>query len=427
MWLLVQGLIELLDHPGLFAIDLGCSDDNDCRVLLNQHRINWRPAMCKAAVRRKQRFMRNKGRNIIVIGTSSGGLDALDNLIGQLPSDLSASIFIVQHMAPENTADSLIHKLSRHRSFHCRLARNGESFKPQRIYIAPPDNHLLVKKNKLLVTKGARENRNRPGIDPLFRSAAVTHGPSVIGVVLTGMLDDGTAGLIAIKKCGGVTVVQDPKDAAYPGMPQSALNNLKVDYCVPIAEMGRLLETLCHEHPGKTKPIPKDISTEAEVAERVLSDVAQVNGLGSLVPYNCPNCGGVLWEIDSPDLKRYRCHTGHSFSVSALLTSQSEKIEETLWVALRMFEERKNLLNNIAHEQTKVKGKNSAAQRAKETQVHIERIKAMLLAQQSKTWEETFTRVKKVINLPRVAMSAREDRQAFLSKMKPNGNTVKAS
>jgi two-component system chemotaxis response regulator CheB len=194
-------------------------------------------------------------------------------------------------------------------------------------------------------------------------------------------------------------------------MPQSALNNLKVDHCVPIAEMGRLLEKLCREHPGKTKPVPKDISTEAEIAERVLSDVAQVNGLGSLVPYNCPNCGGVLWEIDSPDVKRYRCHTGHSFSVSSLLTSQSEKIEETLWVSLRMFEERKNLLNDIAQQQTKVKGKSPAAQRAKETQIHIERIKAMLLAQQSKTWEETFTRVEKIINLPRVAMSAREDRE----------------
>jgi two-component system, chemotaxis family, protein-glutamate methylesterase/glutaminase len=211
--------------------------------------------------------------------------------------------------------------------------------------------------------------------------------------------------------------VQDPKDAAYPAMPQSALNNLKVDYCVPIAEMGRLLETLCHRHPSKTKSVPKDISTEAEIAERVLSDVAQVNGLGSLVPYNCPNCGGVLWEIDSPNVKRFRCHTGHSFSVSSLLTSQSEKIEETLWFSLRMFEERKNLLNNIAQQQTNGKGKSPAGQRAKETQVHIERIKAMLLAQQSKTWEETFTRVEKIINLPRVAMSAREpDRQGIPAK-----------
>jgi two-component system, chemotaxis family, protein-glutamate methylesterase/glutaminase len=387
----------------------------------------WRLFRWQSGRHRKRSVMRSKGRNIIVIGTSAGGLDALDNLIAQLPSDVPASIFIVQHMSPENTGEALIHRLSRHRTFACQLAKNGASFKPGRIYIAPPDNHLLVKKNKLLVTKGARENRYRPGIDPLFRSAAVTHGPKVIGVVLSGMLDDGTAGLIAIKKCGGITVVQDPKDADYPSMPQSALNNLKVDYCVPIAEMGRLLEKLCREQPGKTKPIPKDIRSEAEIAERVLSDVAQVNGLGSLVPYNCPNCGGVLWEINSPELKRYRCHTGHSFSVSSLLTSQSEKIEETLWVSLRMFEERKNLLNNIAEQQSKVKGKSPAAQRARETQVHIERIKAMLLAQQSKSWQETFTRVEKLINLPRVAMSAREDRLGFRAAKRSNGSAEKAS
>jgi two-component system chemotaxis response regulator CheB len=194
------------------------------------------------------------------------------------------------------------------------------------------------------------------------------------------MLDDGTAGLIAIKKCGGITVVQDPKDAAYPDMPQSALNNLKVNHCVPVAEMGCLLEKLVREPPGKSKPIPEDLRTEAIIAERVLSDVAQVNGLGSQVPYNCPNCGGVLWEMDKPDEERYRCHTGHSFTAAALLTSQSEKIEETLWTSLRMFEERKNLLNNMAHTQTRQKGKSSYAQRAKETEVHIERIREMLLA-----------------------------------------------
>ncbi len=194
------------------------------------------------------------------------------------------------------------------------------------------------------------------------------------------MLDDGTAGLIAIKKCGGITVVQDPKDAAYPEMPQSVLTNLKVDHCVAVAEMGRLLEKLVREPPGKSKLIPRDIQTEAVIAERVLSDVAQVNGLGSQVPYNCPNCGGVLWEMDNPDVKRYRCHTGHSFTAAALLTIQSEKIEETLWTSLRMFEERKNLLNNMARTQIRQRGKDSYAQRAKETEIHIERIREMLLA-----------------------------------------------
>ncbi len=327
--------------------------------------------------------MSSKGRNIIVIGTSAGGLDALDELVGELPTDLPASIFIVQHMAPENTAQALLRRLGRHRAFDCKLASDGEKFESGRIYIAPADYHLLVKEKTLLVTKGARENRYRPAIDPLFRSAAVTHGPRVIGVILTGMLDDGTAGLVAIKKCGGVTVVQDPKDAAYPDMPESALNNLKVDHCVPLAEMGALLEKLTHESPGKNKTIPQDIRTEAQIAERVLSDIAQVDTLGDQVPYNCPNCGGVLWEMENPDLQRYRCHTGHSFTASALLDSQSEKIEESLWVSLRMLEERRNLLNNMAQKEARARDKRSYAERAEETAVHIERIRNMLLAREA--------------------------------------------
>jgi two-component system chemotaxis response regulator CheB len=357
------------------------------------------------------------GRDIIVIGTSAGGLEALDALIGQLPADLPASVFIIQHMAPENTGSALLHRLSRHKALRCKIANNGEAFKQGWIYIAPPDNHLLVKKDTVLVTKGARENRSRPGIDPLFRSAAVSHTSRVIGVVLTGMLDDGTAGLIAIQKCGGIAVVQDPKDAAYPGMPQSALNNLKVDHCVPISKMGRLLKTLTHERPGKSKPIPKDVRSEAHIAERVLSDVAEVNTLGNQVPYNCPNCGGVLWEMASADVSRYRCHTGHSFTVPALLESQSEKIEETLWISLRMFEERKNLLNST-------QGK-FAVQRARETQIHIDRIRAILL--DPRTWQHTLDRVKRSMSSTPKTKSVRreEERQQAVDQASRTTSALK--
>lgn len=315
--------------------------------------------------------MAGKGHHIVVVGTSAGGLEALDDLAGQLPVALPASIFIVQHMAPESTGHALLNRLRKHEAFQCRLAENRQSIEVGTIYIAPPDNHLLLKENEMLVTKGARENRYRPGVDPLFRSAAVAYGSSVIGIILTGLLDDGTAGLMAVAKCGGVTVVQDPKDAAYPDMPQSAMDHMNVDYCVPISQMGRLIETLVREP-----------SAKATIAERVLSDVAQVSGLGGQVPYNCPNCGGVLWEMKRSDLRRYRCHTGHSFTEASLLTSQSEKIEETLWTSLRMFEERKNLLNKMAQAETRFTGQNEYAERARDTEVHIERIRAMLLAPQ---------------------------------------------
>jgi two-component system, chemotaxis family, protein-glutamate methylesterase/glutaminase len=327
--------------------------------------------------------MSGRGRDIIVIGASAGGSEALTRLIALLPPALPAAIFIVQHMPAEGLGDVLVHRLQEANSFDCTLAKDRERFRRGHLYIAPPDFHLLLKVRHLLVAKGARENRYRPAIDPLFRSAAVAHGPRVIGVILSGQLDDGTIGMRAIKNCGGLTVVQDPKDAEYPEMPQSVLNNMKVAHCAPIAEMGRLLDILTHKTRGKRIQVPFAIRTEALIAERVLSDVTQVNALGRQVPYNCPNCGGVLWDVDNSGGLQYRCHTGHSFTTASLLTSQSEKIEETLWIALRMFEERKNLLNNTGQREERVRMKRWYGQRARETNIHVQRIRAMLLASQA--------------------------------------------
>jgi two-component system, chemotaxis family, protein-glutamate methylesterase/glutaminase len=319
-----------------------------------------------------------KGRDIIVIGTSAGGLEALGELVAQLPSDLPAAIFIVQHLAPDLSGVALLRRLSQYKSFDARFAEDGEAIKPGQVYLAPPDSHMLVREKQILIAKGARENGYRPAIDPLFRSAAVTHGNRVIGIVLTGLLDDGTAGLIAVKRCGGKAIVQDPADASYPDMPQSALNNATIDHCVPIAEMGALLETLTRERPGKSVSIPPDIIMEAEIAERVLSDVGDLNALGHQVPYNCPDCGGVLWQMKQGKFLRYRCHVGHAFTAATLLAIQTDKIEETLWVALRMFEERKNLLGNMVAKSPKSLATRTMA-RSAEAQVHIERIRAILL------------------------------------------------
>ncbi|MCU1327775.1 MAG: CheB methylesterase [Bryobacterales bacterium] len=326
--------------------------------------------------------MPSNGHNIIVIGASAGGLEPLDALIGQLPTDLPAAIFVVQHLAPENTGFALTHRLGKYRRFGAALASDGEKIVAGRIYIAPADHHLLVKKTHVLVTKGARENRYRPAIDPLFRSAAVEHGPAVVGVILSGMLDDGTAGLAAVKACGGISIVQDPNDATYPEMPQNAMNNMAVDHCVRVADMGPLLDMYARRRPGKKPQVAAAIRVEAGIAERVLSNVAEVSGLGEQVPYNCPNCGGVLWEMKAAGLVRYRCHTGHSFTAKALLTIQTEKVEETLWIALRMFEERKNLLNSLAAKDKHVLAQRSYREQARSTEVHIDRIRAMLLAEE---------------------------------------------
>lgn len=319
-----------------------------------------------------------RGHSIVVIGSSAGGMQALTAVLLQLPRDLHAAVFIVQHMDAESNGSALVDHLKRLRTLPCQLGQSGQRFAQGTVYIAPPDHHMLVKKGTILVTKGARENRSRPAIDPLFRSAAVAYGPRVIGVILTGQLNDGMSGLQAIDKCGGLTVVQDPKDAAYPEMPTSALRHVDVDHCVPVGAMGSLLASLVKLPAGKQKAPPADIVLEAKIAERVLSDLAAVNELGTQAPFNCPDCGGVLWKVQDGSL-RFRCHVGHAFTGGELADAQSEKIQETLWVSLRMFEERKNLLQTMS-DPNSGKFSRSAGERAKEADMHIKRIRAMLLA-----------------------------------------------
>lgn len=302
---------------------------------------------------------------------------ALVQLVAQFPEGFPAAIFVVNHMGAEITGDVLTRALDRSGGLTCEQAYNEQPFQSGHIYLAPADQHILLVEGKILVTKGARENRYRPAIDPLFRSAAVAYGNRVIGIILTGYLDDGTSGMMAIKQCGGVCIAQDPLDAAYPDMPQSVITNVGVDYCLPIAEMGMLLSDLVRRKLPSRKPPPKDVVIEAEIAQRVLSDLPSVEALGKQVPYNCPDCGGVLWQIEG-DLLRYRCHTGHAFSSAVLLAQQTAKIEETLWVALRMFEERQNLIATMG--QSLSKSSSSVLQRIQDSQIHIDRIRAMLKA-----------------------------------------------
>lgn len=330
--------------------------------------------------------MENRGKTVkqgkvskvVVIGTSVGGLDALKRLIGQLRKDFPLPILVVQHISTDATGNVLLDGLNSFDSLICQHAKGGDKLKPGHLYLAPSDHHLMIGQNlKILVTKGAQENRSRPAIDPLFRSAAVAFGNGVIGILLTGYLDDGTAGMKVIKRCGGVCIVQDPDDADYPDMPRNALTQVNVDYCLPLSEIGSVLYELIPKKLGKRIPVPEDILIETKIAERVLSDLSSVNALGDQVPFNCPGCGGVLWKVSEDPNLRFRCHTGHAYTAAALLAEQTQKIEETMWTALRMFEERKNLLTNMARG-TKGIGSKSALERANLSQVHIDRIRLML-------------------------------------------------
>ncbi|MFO7704753.1 MAG: chemotaxis protein CheB [Halopseudomonas sp.] len=326
--------------------------------------------------------MPNKISIVVVVGASAGGLEALQGLVAQLPADFPAPVFIVNHMSAETTGEVLVGALNKAGRVTCSHARDGEPFKRAHVYLAPSDQHLLLVRGKMLVTKGARENRYRPAIDPLFRSAAVAYDKGVIGIILTGYLDDGTSGMMAIKRCGGTCIAQDPADAAYPDMPQSVIRHVGADYCVPLAQMGALLEKLAARKVGVSKKPPADLVIEAKIAQRVVSDLKSVETLGSQVPFNCPDCGGVLWQMEHGKVPRYRCHTGHAFSSAALLAQQNEKIEETLWVALRMFEERQNLISKMGSSQKTLPS--SVLERVRESQVHIDRVRAMLKATDEK-------------------------------------------
>ncbi|SNS01742.1 chemotaxis protein CheB [Hymenobacter mucosus] len=336
---------------------------------------------------------------VIVIGTSAGGMPALVRLVAQLPAGLPAAVLVVQHLSPESSGQPLVERLNQHSALECKLAQDREPLREGVLYLAPADRHLLVKEHQLLVTKGPRENNYRPAADALFRSAAVAYGPNVVGVVLTGLLHDGTAGLDFIKRCGGTAVVQDPVDAEFSSMPESALRNVAVDYVLPLDMMGRVLVELVGM-PTSQKPgldsVPEDLKIEAAIAERIVGTTEEVDKLGHPVPLTCPDCGGALWEIKHGNVLRYRCHTGHAFTANALLDKSQKSMEETLWVALRMMEERKNLLSSMATHGNSQGWNTQQAQRLEETKQHVNRLREFLLNGQAHTGRPDGSREEEV-------------------------------
>lgn len=289
-------------------------------------------------------------RNIIVVGASAGGFEALKVLARDLPADFEASIFIVWHM-PADVRGVLPEALNRHGAIKAVHAYDKEPIEINRIYVAPPDRHMLVEDGHVRVTKGPKENRFRPAVDPLFRSAAHSHRRRVIGVILSGALDDGTSGLWTVKHYGGVAVVQDPREAEVPSMPENALREVEVDHVVPIDGMAELLVRLSGESVDDASEVDmgdKDqIGTEVRIAEQDNAFESGIMGFGPLSPFTCPDCHGVLTELRDGKRPRYRCHTGHAFSSDSLLATVTENIEESMWSSIRGIEESIMLLNHM--------------------------------------------------------------------------------
>jgi len=287
-------------------------------------------------------------KDIIVVGTSAGGLDALRVIIEALPADLKASIFVVLHVSPESPA-ILADILNRSGRLRAVTAKDGGRIHPGTVYVPPPDHHLLIEPGVVRTTRGPKENRFRPAIDPLFRSAAQTYGPRVIGVILTGYLDDGTAGLWTIKQLGGTTVVQDPRDALVPFMPQNALAHVKVEYCVPLGEIGPLLMRLTAEAVEEgVVEVPKEVEIEVNIAKEQKAIDAGVLELGEPSNYACPECHGVLLQMKEGDLLRFRCHTGHAYSIESLMSDITAQMDEALWNSIRAFEEGELFIRHMA-------------------------------------------------------------------------------
>jgi two-component system, chemotaxis family, protein-glutamate methylesterase/glutaminase len=288
-------------------------------------------------------------RDIIVMGASAGGLNAFNRIIKQLPDDLNAAVFIVWHLSPYSTS-MLPEILNRAGKLKAKHPTDGESIEMGKVYIAPPDHHLLLESGRVRLTKGPKENRFRPAVDPLFRSAAYSYGSRVVGVVLSGALDDGTAGLWAIKDRSGIAVVQDPADAEQSSMPASALKNVEVDHCLPVAEIPALLVTLTQEQVGEESRAPMSKHLEIETKIALGADAAEldVTQLGKISEFTCPDCHGTLVELTNDKLQRFRCHTGHSFGSASLVAELTDSVEQSLWNAIRVVEERIRLLKHLA-------------------------------------------------------------------------------
>jgi two-component system chemotaxis response regulator CheB len=320
------------------------------------------------------------GRDIIVIGASAGGVEALTHIVRALPRGFPASIFVVCHFPPGGKS-VLPNLLSRAGPLLAAHAADGEPFYPGQIYVAPPDRHLLLEPgNRMRLTRGPRENHNRPAVDPLFRSAARHYGDRVIGVVLTGSLYDGSAGLMAIRGAGGLAVVQDANDAPVAAMPLNATQLAGADRVVRLDDLGPVLVELVRgpKIPAGGGSTVDPMESMPDVVREDMDEQIHNGRAGDVSVYTCPECGGALWQVNQQGLTLFRCHVGHAYNGEALLAEQSEALEAALWTAVRTFRERSVLGKQLAV-QERGKGNETAAKRFEEQAEQAARYAALIV------------------------------------------------
>ena len=286
--------------------------------------------------------------DIVVIGASAGGVEAISTVVADLPRDLRAALFIVLHISRGRSAMPEI--LSRAGRLLASHPRDGDPIQYGRIYIAPPDHHLLIDGTRVRIVHGPTENGVRPSIDPLFRSAARTYGSRVVGVVLTGSLDDGTAGLAAVKEAGGTAIVQDPEEAFAPSMPRSAMSFVAVDQVLPLRDIGPFITSLTLDEATPGTQGTGGPHVQAMEPDLAVEPLAEDEGdrPGRLSVFSCPECHGTLWESDEAGILRFRCRVGHVYSPDSMLAAQTDSVDRALWAALRALEERAALTRRLS-------------------------------------------------------------------------------
>jgi two-component system, chemotaxis family, protein-glutamate methylesterase/glutaminase len=330
--------------------------------------------------------MDRTARRVIAIGGSAGAIDAVKTLCDSLPPDIPAAICIVIHVGARGR-NLLGHVFQERCAIPIETAVDGQRLEAGRAYVAAADHHLIVVEDTIRLGRGPRENLARPAIDPLLRSVGVSHGSRAIGVVLTGMLNDGAAGLADLKRCGGLTVVQNPIEAMERAMPLSALSASDVDYQTPIAELGALLKVLATEPRGPSPLPPDDIRLEVDIALGRPVGTGETNRLGNPVPLSCPDCGGVLSQVKSSPPLRFRCQVGHAYTAEALAAKQEGSVDEALRVALRIVEERATLTKKMAEEARRGGLRHSAAsfeRTSAQSREHVETLRSALLRGEGK-------------------------------------------
>lgn len=321
----------------------------------------------------------NTQPRIITIGGSAGGLHSLINIMTTLNTDHPVSVFVVIHGLGKQSVNVLNNRLPESAEWDVRLAENGETIEPGRVYFAPSDHHMLIEGNKIKLTQGPKINLSRPAIDLLFRSAAVAYRSQNIAVVLSGMLYDGVEGMLAIKQCGGVAIVEDPNDAEYPALPNNVIQAGDIDYVKPAPDIGSLLNSIVKKPVKPPKEIPEEIAIENQLDLNNDNDVAAMDKIGTRSTFSCPECAGPLWEINQQNSSHFRCHTGHSMNINSLLEGQNKEIERTLRVALRTLEEKMRVQGKISESSSKSGFiSDRSKKRLEETKVHVNRLRKFI-------------------------------------------------